>query len=97
MLHNFRTTMSGEYLNRNICVAAIEGVGSPYGYIPSFGAGIAFCVVFGISMLAHAFVTIKNRTWWQFIFVMYVFRLSPGSRSLTLEQAFLRIGYTNNG
>lgn len=57
-------------INREICVAEVEGVGSPYGYFPSFAAGIAFCVVFGISMLAHTFTSIRYKTWWQFIFVV---------------------------
>lgn len=67
-----RTTkkMSGQRINRDICVAAIKGVGSPYGYIPSFAAGLAFSVVFGLSMLGHTFTAIRYRTWWQLIFVI---------------------------
>ncbi|CZS96838.1 related to RTA1 domain protein [Rhynchosporium graminicola] len=57
-------------LNRDICVAEIPGLGSPYGYVPSFAAGIAFCVVFAFSMFGHIFMAVKNRTWWQFIFVV---------------------------
>jgi hypothetical protein len=62
--------MAEPRINRNVCVAAIEGVGSPYGYIPGFAAGVAFSVVFALSMLAHTFTSIRYRTWWQFIFVV---------------------------
>jgi hypothetical protein len=57
-------------INRDICVGKIDGVEGPYGYRPGFGAGIAFCVVFGISMLLHIYSSIRYKTWWQFIFVV---------------------------
>jgi hypothetical protein len=60
----------GRYIDRNICVGPVAGVGSPYGYLPSFAAGIAFCVIFGLSMFHHTYVSIRYKTWWQFIFVV---------------------------
>lgn len=62
--------MSEPRINRNICVGPVEGVEGPYGYIPSYAAGIAFCVVFGLSMLGHTFTSVKYKTWWQFIFAI---------------------------
>ncbi|KFZ01418.1 hypothetical protein V500_00771 [Pseudogymnoascus sp. VKM F-4518 (FW-2643)] len=57
-------------IDRTICVGSIPGVEGPYGYYPSLGAGIAFCVLFGISMLLHAFTSARYRTWWQLIFAI---------------------------
>lgn len=34
-----------------------------YGYVPSLGAGIAFCVLFTIALLAHCLYGILNRRW----------------------------------
>lgn len=73
----------GHRINRLVCVAAIDGVDSPYGYVPGFGAGIAYCVIFGISMLAHAFTSIKYKTWWQFIFVVGALGKNPFPTALT--------------
>jgi hypothetical protein len=55
-------------LDRTSCVAQIEGKVGTYGYQPSLGAGIAFCVLFGGSMLGHTFVSFRYRTWWQIVF-----------------------------
>ena len=54
--------------DRASCVAQIEGDVGTYGYQPSLGAGIAFCVLFGGSMLAHTFVSMKYKTYWQLVF-----------------------------
>jgi hypothetical protein len=58
------------FIDRNICVAPIHGHTSTYGYTPSLGAGIAFCVLFGLSMLLHTFTSIRYRTWWQLVFTV---------------------------
>jgi hypothetical protein len=34
------------------------------------GAGIAFCILFGISMLLHTFTSVRTRTWWQIVFAV---------------------------
>lgn len=43
---------------------------SPYGYDPSLSAGVAFCVLFGLSMLGHMWYTIRTREWWLSVFVV---------------------------
>lgn len=59
-----------KFIDRNICIAPIPGRKSTYGYTPSLGAGIAFCVLFGLSMILHTFTSIRYRTWWQFVFTV---------------------------
>ncbi|PMD26778.1 RTA1-domain-containing protein [Hyaloscypha hepaticicola] len=59
-----------KFIDRNICVAPIPGTKSTYGYTPSLGAGIAFCVLFGLSMVLHTFTSIRYRTWWQLVFTV---------------------------
>ncbi|KAJ5171846.1 RTA1-domain-containing protein [Penicillium capsulatum] len=39
-----------------------------YGYIPDKSAGLAFCIVFGLSMLAHIVQFCWKRTWWCSVF-----------------------------
>lgn len=55
-------------LKNESCAAYIPGVKTSYGYIPSFGAGIAFCVLFGLSMIAHTAQFCWKRTWWCAVF-----------------------------
>jgi len=55
-------------INRDICVAPINGNTGVHGYDPSLAAGLAFCVLFGLSMLAHTFTSFRYRTWWQLVF-----------------------------
>lgn len=50
------------------CKAYVEGVSTSYGYIPSEGAGIAFCVLFGLSMIVHIIQFCWKRTWWCSLF-----------------------------
>lgn len=50
------------------CPAYIEGVGTSYGYIPSLGAGIAFCTLFGLSLIIHTIQFIWKRQWWASVF-----------------------------
>jgi len=55
-------------INRNVCVGPINGSSGVYGYDPSLAAGVVFCVLFGLSMLAHTFTSFRYRTWWQLVF-----------------------------
>ncbi|RAL11795.1 RTA1 domain-containing protein [Aspergillus homomorphus CBS 101889] len=50
------------------CKAYIEGVRTSYGYIPSKSAGIAFCFLFVLSMIAHIVQFSWKRTWWCSLF-----------------------------
>jgi hypothetical protein len=50
------------------CHAYIEGVNTSYGYVPSLGAGIAYCVLFGLSMLLHTVQFAWKRQWWASVF-----------------------------
>lgn len=50
------------------CHAKIPGVGTSYGYVPTLGAGIAYCALFGISMLLHTAQFCWKRTWWCSVF-----------------------------
>ncbi|OJK05210.1 hypothetical protein ASPACDRAFT_74723 [Aspergillus aculeatus ATCC 16872] len=55
---------------REGCHAYVEGYGTSYGYQPSLAAGIVFCVLFGVSMLAHLVQMVWKRTWWCTVFVL---------------------------
>lgn len=50
------------------CHAYIEGVETSYGYIPTLGAGIAYCTLFGISMILHTIQFTWKRQWWASVF-----------------------------
>ncbi|CAI7655947.1 unnamed protein product [Penicillium manginii] len=50
------------------CHAKIEGIDTSYGYVPTLGAGIAYCVLFGISMILHTVQFCWTRTWWASVF-----------------------------
>ncbi|OQE47224.1 hypothetical protein PENCOP_c001G00744 [Penicillium coprophilum] len=50
------------------CHAYIEGIDTSYGYIPSLGAGIAYCVLFGLSMIIHTVQFTWKRQWWASVF-----------------------------
>lgn len=50
------------------CHAKIPGVGTSYGYVPTLAAGIAFCVLFGVSMVLHTAQMCWKRTWWTSVF-----------------------------
>ncbi|KAF7719816.1 RTA-like protein [Penicillium ucsense] len=50
------------------CHAKIPGVGTSYGYVPSLGAGIAFLVLFGLTMVVHTVQLCWKRTWWCAVF-----------------------------
>jgi len=57
-------------INRNICVASTPGSKPVYGYDPSLVAGIIFCVLFGLIMLLHTFISFRYRVWWQLVFAI---------------------------
>ncbi|CAI7580593.1 unnamed protein product [Penicillium glandicola] len=50
------------------CPAYIEGIDTSYGYIPSLGAGIAFCTLFGLSMILHTVQLTWKKQWWASVF-----------------------------
>ncbi|KAJ5616176.1 hypothetical protein N7537_001290 [Penicillium hordei] len=50
------------------CPAYIEGVKTSYGYVPSLGAGIAYCALFGLSMIVHTIQFTWKRQWWASVF-----------------------------
>lgn len=50
------------------CAPYVNGIDTGYGYVPSLGAGIAFCVLFGVSMIAHTVQMAWKRTWWCAVF-----------------------------
>ncbi|KAL8995315.1 MAG: hypothetical protein Q9169_004919 [Polycauliona sp. 2 TL-2023] len=43
---------------------------NPYGYLPSLAPGIAFSVLFGFSMLWHAYQAFRTRTPWLWVLVV---------------------------
>ncbi|KAF2137940.1 uncharacterized protein K452DRAFT_216069, partial [Aplosporella prunicola CBS 121167] len=50
------------------CHAYIEGIDTNYGYVPSEAAGAVFLALFGVSMLAHTYQTVRTRSWWTLVF-----------------------------
>ncbi|KAL4906049.1 hypothetical protein BDW74DRAFT_137621 [Aspergillus multicolor] len=52
------------------CYAYIEGVGTPYGYVPSLAAGIVFLVLFGLTMIGQTIQFAWKRTWWCAVFAV---------------------------
>lgn len=45
------------------CHALVSNVRTSYNYVPSLGAGIAFCILFGIALAGHIVQTIRFRRW----------------------------------
>ncbi|KAL4754034.1 hypothetical protein BDW72DRAFT_157538 [Aspergillus terricola var. indicus] len=52
------------------CHAYIDGIGTPYGYVPSLAAGIVFLVLFGLTMVGQAIQFAWKRTWWCVVFAV---------------------------
>ncbi|KAJ6115533.1 hypothetical protein N7523_005950 [Penicillium sp. IBT 18751x] len=52
------------------CHALVPGVGTSYGYVPTLGAGIAYLVLFGLSMILHIIQMCWKRTWWTSVFAI---------------------------
>lgn len=50
------------------CHALVPGVKTSYGYKPSLAAGIIFCALFGLSMIAHTVQLVWKRNWWCVVF-----------------------------
>jgi hypothetical protein len=50
------------------CHDYVAGISTPYDYVPSLAAGIAFCALFGISMLAHVYQGYWAQMWWCYVF-----------------------------
>jgi len=67
MPHRNDTTLA---LLQNSCHPYIQGLEPSYGYQPSLAAGIVFCTLFGLSMLAHSFQCALKRTWWCSVFAV---------------------------
>lgn len=55
-------------LTHESCHAYVEGISPAYNYVPSLGAGIAFSVLFGLSMAIHTVQFIWKKTWWCSLF-----------------------------
>lgn len=52
------------------CHALDPAVGTSYGYYPSLGTGIAFCTLFGLSLLCHVGQAAWSRNWWCLTFAV---------------------------
>ncbi|KAL4979236.1 RTA1 like protein-domain-containing protein [Aspergillus desertorum] len=52
------------------CHAYINGIGTPYGYVPSLAAGIVFLVLFGLTMVGQVIQFAWKRTWWCAVFAV---------------------------
>jgi hypothetical protein len=48
---------------REGCHSLIRGINTSYDYVPTLGAGIAFCALFGLSLLGHFVQFIRKRQW----------------------------------
>ncbi|RKL23577.1 hypothetical protein BFJ72_g14439 [Fusarium proliferatum] len=55
---------------RSGCQSLIEGLDTSYGYVPTLGAGIAFCVLFGLSLFGHFVQFVRKRQWTSFAFAV---------------------------
>ncbi|KAJ5151172.1 RTA1-domain-containing protein [Penicillium canariense] len=63
--------MTGHYdPNLYIGCKAYNGVETSYGYIPTKAVGFAFCVLFGLSMIAHIVQLCWKRVWWCSVFAI---------------------------
>jgi len=65
-IHNNDPTASWQ----NGCHPFVPGLQPSYGYVPSLGAGITFCILFGLSMGAHLFQCAQTSTWWCSVFAV---------------------------
>ena len=43
---------------------------NPYGYLPSVAPGVVFSLLFGFTMLWHAYQAFRTRTPWQYVFAV---------------------------
>lgn len=52
------------------CHALVPGYRTEYGYVPTQAAGIAFLVLFGLSLILHIVQFCWKRTWWCSVFAV---------------------------
>ncbi|KAJ5103076.1 RTA1-domain-containing protein [Penicillium argentinense] len=52
------------------CHAYHDGFSTSYGYVPSEAAGMVFCALFGLSIVAHVIQFSWKRTWWCSVFAI---------------------------
>ena len=52
------------------CVPYNPAQRTAYGYVPSLAAGIVYCVLFGLSMVAHTFQAIRTKALWNLVFAV---------------------------
>ena len=52
------------------CHAFRDGFKTSYDYIPSKAAGIAFCILFGLTMVGHIVQLSWKRMWWCSVFAI---------------------------
>jgi hypothetical protein len=52
------------------CRDLVPGIHTSYGYVPTLGVGIAFCALFGLSLLGHLVQYIRKRQWTSFAFAV---------------------------
>ncbi|RKL18161.1 hypothetical protein BFJ72_g15247 [Fusarium proliferatum] len=50
------------------CHSLMQGINTSYDYVPTLGVGIAFCALFGLSLLGHFVQFIRKRQWTSFAF-----------------------------
>lgn len=50
-----------EKMQSDTCYPYTEGIKTAYTYVPSFTAGILFCVLFGIPFFYHTFQSVRLR------------------------------------
>lgn len=62
---------------RTGCHAYNDQYDTSYGYVPSLSAGIAFLVLFGLSMVVHTVQSVWKRTWWSLVFSIGCLSTSP--------------------
>ncbi|KAF5573407.1 RSB1-integral membrane transporter [Fusarium pseudocircinatum] len=55
---------------RSGCHSLIEEIDTSYGYVPTLGAGIAFCALFGLSLFGHFVQFVRKRQWTSFAFAV---------------------------
>jgi hypothetical protein len=72
--------------NLYIGCKAYNGIQTSYGYVPSKGAGVAFCVLFGLSMVAHIAQFWWKRTWWCSVFAVGCFGMFPSVHLMIIPE-----------
>ncbi|KAJ5105918.1 RTA-like protein [Penicillium alfredii] len=79
------------------CKPLYPGVSVSYGYVPTLGAGIAFCTLFGLSMILHTAQFCWKRTWWCSVFSIgamgewHTLWPTPSTRIITHSHATVEV------